>query len=191
MSNIISSIRATVHMIPVIIGRTIVLALAVLAGLVLLGLVVGGTAGTHSAPAVQAPPASTPTTDTSGMAPHERPIGGATVDDGFSDHHLFNADATLDTSHIDDLRSDPEGQCLADGGVMTPERACVAGVLVWREEISPQQWHELTRQGYVCDVDDADSLWIPLGYVILGGESGEDVLDVDLSRPLTQPLAGR
>lgn len=130
-----------------------------------------GTAGTAGATSVDMSTTSTPAF---------RPLG-----DGVADHGLFNENAELDTSRIDDLRTDPYGQCVASDGVLTPTGACVDGVRVWQDEMSIGTWNALRAQGYELGDKDPTSMWIPAEYVILGGPHGEDVLAVDLSRPLT------
>lgn len=138
-----------------------------------------GTDHTPSAPATTTTPAQGPVVAAPAtQAPH---------DDGYSDGHLFNPDAMLDTSRVDDLRETPESQCLRADGVTTPERACVAGMRVWRDELSPQQWNALVGQGYIWDVDDVDSLWIPAEMVIL---DQDDVAGINLGAALTPRLIG-
>lgn len=92
------------------------------------------------------------------------------VDDGVANHHLFHPGATLDTSRIDDLRADPESQCLMQDKVMTSAGECVAGVRVWRDEVDTATWNALVGQGYLTSVQDPDSLWIPLYMVTLDGD---------------------
>jgi len=110
------------------------------------------------------------------------------ADDGFADHGLFNEAALLDTRQIDDLRADPEGQCIADQGVVTPTGACVDAIALWESEVDASAWAEL-EDAYPRDIDHSDGtesvLRVPAEYVILGGAGGEDVVAVDLTRPLT------
>lgn len=120
---------------------------------------------------VQAPPV---TGDLVQVADKAAP-GGALVYGG----------ADLDMSQIDDLRSDPYGQCVSHDGVLTPAGECVDAVTVWRNEMSPGSWSALLDQGYLWDSDDQDAMWIPAQMVILGGEGGEDVLAVNPGAPLS------
>ena len=109
--------------------------------------------------------------------------------DGTADHGLFHPSATLDTSHIDDLRSDPEALCLVSGGVMTPAGVCVDAIAVWESEVDPGVWAYLLRNGYTWsmnhETDDERALWVPAEMVILGGVDSDEVLAVDPARPLT------
>lgn len=111
------------------------------------------------------------------------PTAQAPTTGGYAQGHLFNPDATLDASRIDDLRDDPYGQCVADDGVLTPAGLCVAGVRVWEDEVPAGTWNALLGQGYMEEADDPDSMWIPLAMVTMDGE-GEEILAVDLGAPL-------
>lgn len=136
---------------------------------VLMALVALGKLGSTDTPAPLAP-VPTP------AAPVQAPAGQG---DGVADHHLFNDTATLDTSRIDDLRADPESQCLMQDKVMTSAGECVAGVRVWRDEVDTATWNALVGQGYLTSVQDPDSLWIPLYMVDL---DGDDIAAVHLDR---------
>lgn len=168
MKRIRLALHTAVAKVTVIIGRTVLLALAVLAGLILMGLLVDGGADTTSTAPVQSAPVSTPR-----------------ADDGFSDHHLFSSTATLDTSNIDDLREDPYGKCVAEDGVLTPTGACVDAARIWRDEVSSGTWETLRGLGYAYEADDPSAMWVPAEYVILGGPDGNEVLAVDIFRPVT------
>jgi hypothetical protein len=176
-----TSISSTIHQHSVKLARLTAIVLARIA--IVLGMVCGmvavGLACTEEPQGVAPAPAPTPI--------QQAPVAAG---DGFADHHFFNEDATLDTSRFDDLRETPESQCLRADGVMTPAQICVAGVKVWEDEITPEQWDTLVGEGYIWDLDDRDSLWIPAEMVILDGENGEHVLAVHLDAPLTPYLVG-
>jgi hypothetical protein len=102
---------------------------------------------------------------------------------------LFNPGATLSTAQIDDLREDPYGACLMQEGVLTPAGICVDAVAIWRDEVSLDVWGALDDEGYAVEAFDPDTRYVPAEYVILGGPGGEDLLAVDMTRPLTpRPL---
>lgn len=191
MRSFTSTVRTMTSKVTVIIGRTVLLALAVMAGLVFLGLVSGGLVDTSSTVPVQVPAAGAPTTDPSGMAPHERPTENppAAGGDGYADGHLFNDAAALDTSRIDDLRGDPYGECVSRDGVLTPTGACVDGARIWRDEVDSGTWETLRGLGYAPEAFDRAEMWVPAEYVILGGEDGNTVLAVDVFRPVTPRAA--
>lgn len=100
---------------------------------------------------------------------------------------LFNACALLDTSRVDDLRDDADSRCLAAQGLLLTTGECVDGFFLYEDETDAETWTHLVDTGFDhgLDCDDVDCLWIPAEYVVLGGESGEDVLAVDTTRPLT------
>lgn len=105
---------------------------------------------------------------------------------------LFHPCATLDMGTIDDLREDPEGRCIALGGVLTPQRTCVDSIPVWQDEVPPTVWSALRDAGFPRDIDASSpgsrAMRVPAEWVILGGEDGEKVLAVDMARPLTPQL---
>jgi hypothetical protein len=169
MRSLTSTIRTATSKVAVIIGRTILLALAVLVALVVWGLVVGGSTDTHDTEPVQVAPAATPTT----------------AGDGTADHGLFSDTATLDMSHIDDLREDPYGKCVSLDGVLTPTGVCVDAARIWRDEVDSGTWETLRELGYAPEAFDPTEMWVPAEYVILGGADGNEVLAVDIFRPVT------
>jgi hypothetical protein len=139
------------------------------AGLALAGIGAGTTAQAHNVASVPATPV----------------LAGA--GDGTADHDLFNPSTTLDTSRVDDLRTDPEAQCFAAEGVMTPAGACVDAIAVWETEVDPGVWAYLRRAGYgwSLDYETSGALLIPAEMVILHGADGDEVHSVDPARPLT------
>lgn len=134
--------------------------------------------GTVDAPATDAPPVDAPAVQDC------EPVAGA----------LFNPCATLDTALVDDLRADPEAQCLATDGVVTPQGACVDATLIWESEVHPTTWDTLREAGYPWSLEHSepsdDALIVPAEMVIMGGEGGEHVIAVAVNRPLTPRLVG-
>jgi hypothetical protein len=111
------------------------------------------------------------------------PTAQASPAGGYVKGHLFSPDATLDASRIDDLRTDPYGQCVMQEGVLTPTGVCVDAVWVSRDEVGPEAWATLLDLGYMEDADAPDMMWIPLAMVTMDGEGGE-ITAVDLDAPL-------
>lgn len=124
-------------------------------------------------------------TDTMAPVASAAPVSAtpATVGDGTADHDLFNPSATLSMSTIDDLRDAPEGPCFADGGVLTPAGDCMAGVVIYPEEVDVEVWNRLTELGYDRAVGMGTNLLIPQAMVTLDGD-GDEIAAVDPTAPL-------
>lgn len=169
------------NVLALLVGRVVLGALALGLVLVALGLL-GSALGADT---------SVPTWPTPAPAPTPAQSTPVREGDGYEDHDLFDPAALLDTSTIDDLRTDPEAQCIAAQGVVTPAGACVDAIAVWEHEVSPAVWAEL-RSAYPRDIDHSEpgstALRVPAEFVILSGPDGEDVHSVDTSRPVT-PMA--
>jgi hypothetical protein len=101
---------------------------------------------------------------------------------------LFNPCADLDPSRVSDLSQDPVNLCLATNGVSTPSGRCVPAVVIWQHEVSSEIWDKLLASGYPWDATEGTptdgALLIPLEILVLGGQTGEVILDVNLNAVL-------
>jgi hypothetical protein len=109
---------------------------------------------------------------------------------------LFNPCATLDTSTVDDLRTDDlDSECMRQGGVLLDDGRCVAAGLVWLDEIDAVTEDALRDMGFgrmigEQNADGVDALLVPAEMLVLGGPGGEQLVSVDLDAALTPILLG-
>lgn len=188
MTSLMTTLQRGTDRLALIIGVIIIrTALVVGVAVVMVAMGQGLDMSDYSTSTTAPAPTTTGTPSVDGPAPAPAPTACEPAPGD-----LFHPCATLDMGTIDDLRQDTESRCIAADGVLTPQRTCVDAIAVWVDEIPRSVARDLRLAGYPRDIDASSpgstALRVPAEFVILGGVDGEEVLAVDMTRPVTPRL---